>query len=141
MSMANEKSSGVIIFREHGPERLYLLLHYEEGHWEFPKGHIERGEVEQKTALREAKEETGISDLELVFGFKDKLEYSYERDGKKMHKKVIFFLGQTHTSEVKLSDEHVNFEWLPYDKAYKRLTYPNAKELLVKAETFLQKHL
>ncbi|MEW6722749.1 MAG: NUDIX domain-containing protein, partial [Candidatus Micrarchaeota archaeon] len=51
----DEKSCGIILFRE-GEKRLYLLLHYEEGHWDFPKGHVEAGESEHEAASREAVE-------------------------------------------------------------------------------------
>lgn len=138
--MPSEKSCGIVIFREELPERLYLILHYEEGHWDFPKGHVEPGEAEDEAAFREASEETGIpeSEIELVFGFRERIEYSYGRDGKEMQKEVLFFLGKSNVSEVRLSNEHVGFLWLPYAQALDRLTYENARGVLRKAETALQ---
>ena len=143
--MPDEKSCGLVIFRNPTTQglgaptdrRLYLLLHYEENHWDFPKGHVEEGESEHETAIRETEEETGISDLEFVFGFREPIEYFYKRDGKNMHKEVIFFLARTDSDEVQLSREHVGFEWLPYDEALERLTYKTAKEILQKAERYL----
>ncbi len=75
--MKSEKSCGIVVFREELPERLYLLLHYEEGHWDFPKGHIEAGETEKEAAFREVYEETGIPepDFELMMGFRERIEY------------------------------------------------------------------
>ncbi len=135
--MPSEKSCGVIVFREDGGRR-YLLLHYEEGHWDLPKGHVEAGESETETALRELREETGIQEVELTFGFRETIEYYYRREGRTMHKEVVFFLARTPVREVRLSDEHIGFEWLPYDEAIERLTFKNAKELLAKAERRLK---
>jgi 8-oxo-dGTP pyrophosphatase MutT (NUDIX family) len=135
--MVDEKSCGVVLFRNEDGRHLYLLLHYEEGHWDFPKGHVEEGESEHEAAVRETVEETGISDIDFVFGFRERIEYSYMREGRTMRKEVYFFLARTESSEVGLSDEHVGFEWLPYDEAIERLTFKNAKEILMKAEKAL----
>jgi len=143
--MPNEKSCGIIIFRKGRGKgaRKYLLLHYEEGHWGFPKGHVEKNESEHETAIREALEETGLSDLDFVTGFREHIEYFYKREGQTMHKEVFFFLARTSQPEkdVKLSSEHVGFKWLSYEKALDTLTYDNAKELLKKAEKFLENSL
>ncbi|HSB47748.1 MAG TPA: bis(5'-nucleosyl)-tetraphosphatase [Candidatus Bilamarchaeum sp.] len=136
--MADEKSCGVVLFREDGGRRLYLLLHYEEGHWDFPKGHVEEGESEHEAAVRETIEETGIGELDFIVGFREGIEYSYKRGGKTMKKEVFFFLARTFFDEVTLSHEHTGFEWLPYEEALERLTYDNAKGILKKAEGALE---
>lgn len=137
--MPNEKSCGIVIFRSLLNERKYLVLHYEEGHWDFPKGHVEKGEEEIETALRETIEETGISDIDIITGFRERIEYSYKKEGKTSLKEVFFFLGCTRTSTVRLSVEHIGFEWLTYEMALQKLTYENAKEILRQAHTFLHK--
>ena len=53
---------------------LILLRHRFGGHWSFPKGHVEQGENEQQTAMREVKEETGVS-ITLLDGFRESVEY------------------------------------------------------------------
>ncbi len=136
--MPTEKSCGAVAFRGDGPARRYLVLHYEEGHWDFPKGHMERGEDEKATARRETREETGLDDLVFVSGFRERIEYFYKSEGKTMHKEVFFFLARTRTAGVKLSYEHVGFGWLPYDEALAKLTYDNAKSVLRKAHAFLE---
>lgn len=138
MSMPDEKSCGVILFRIVDGQRCFLLLHYEEGHWDYPKGHVEKGEGEHEAAVRETIEETGIHDIDFVFGFREGIEYFYKRSGKTMHKEVIFFLARTETAEVALSDEHIGFEWLTFDKAMEKLTFKNAKDLLEKAQKYLE---
>lgn len=54
------KSCGVIPVRYRGGKREYLLLLQTNACWSFPKGHMEAGETEQQTALRELREETGL---------------------------------------------------------------------------------
>jgi len=137
--MPQEFSSGVVVFRNEEGNTLYLLLHYEAGHWDFVKGNVEKGESAEQTARRECEEETGIKELEFLAGFKEKIEYFYRRERETIHKQVMFLLAETKTKEVKISWEHVGFEWLPYEKALERLTYKNAKEVLEKAHSFLVK--
>lgn len=135
--MPREISAGVILFRR-APEPYYLLLHYESGHWDFPKGHIERGEDAQQTARRELKEETGISEVSFVDGYKQTLRYFFRQKGIGVFKIVIFFLAETEQSEISLSHEHIGFDWLPYDLAMSRLTFKNSQDLLAKAHAHLQ---
>lgn len=118
-------------------KREYLVLHYEEGHWDLPKGHVEQGETEEETALRELREETGIQDAELKNGFRGKISYSYTRNGQKYFKDVYFYLAESPNKTITLSDEHTDFQWLSFEKAYKIVTHKNSKELLRKAEEFL----
>jgi len=138
--MKSEKSCGIVVFREELPERLYLLLHYEEGHWDFPKGHIEAGETEKEAAFREVYEETGIPepDFELIMGFRERIDYSFKQGGETIQKEVFFFLGRTGTDAIRLSREHVGYEWLPYMQARARVTYDNARGVLEKAEETLK---
>ncbi len=117
----------------------YLLLHYEAGHWDFPKGNQEKKETEEHAAAREVKEETGISEIEFIKGFRETIKYFYKKDGETIYKEVVFFLAQSPTENVKLSFEHIGYAWLSYENAYKRLTFNNSKELLRKANWFLYK--
>ena len=134
--MPREISAGMILLRR-TPEPHYLLLHYESGHWDFPKGHIESGEHPQDTATRELKEETGISEVRFLDGYKQTLRYFFRQKGIGIFKVVIFFLAETTQSEVTLSAEHVGFDWLPYDAAIDRLTFKNSRDLLIKANEHL----
>lgn len=89
--MPKEKSIGVVLFRKEDQGTYYLLLHYEVGHWDFPKGHIEKGEEEKDTAKREVVEETGIKDIRIINGFKEWIKYFF-RDTynfKKAEKKKV----------------------------------------------------
>ena len=134
--MKEEVSSGIILFNDSG-NRKFLLLNYPSKHWDFVKGKIEEGETPHETALRETKEETGISNVEFLNGFKEEIEYYFRADNQDIHKKVIFFLGKTKTEEVILSHEHLDFIWLDYSNALNKITYKNAKDLLKKSKEFL----
>ena len=135
--MPREVSAGVILFRR-SPEQRYLLLHYGSGHWDFPKGHIEPGEAPQETATRELTEETGISDVRFLNGYRQTIRYFFRQQGIGIFKLVIYFLAETAQSDVALSNEHIGFDWLPYDAALARLTFKNSKVLLVKANEYCQ---
>ena len=132
--MLEERSAGAILYQETPSGKLYLLLNYPSGHWDFVKGNIEEGEILKQTVLREIKEETGISDVNFVDGFEDKIEYYYQRDGELVHKEVFFFLAKTNTNHVKLSHEHLNFAWLKFNDALQKLTYKTAQNLLKKVK-------
>lgn len=132
------KSCGFVVFRENEGVNEYLLLHYPEGHWDYAKGHVEEDENELETAKRELEEETGISDIEVVSGFATTISYTYQR-GDDVHKKTVdFFLAKSLETDVRLSHEHHDFVWLPFDQALEKLTFDNAKDVLIAAEAFLK---
>ncbi len=139
--MAKEKSCGAIVFRKEKDGVKYLLLHYEAGHWDFPKGNQEKNETEQQTAAREVKEETGIEDVELLDNFKETIKYFYKKGGETIFKEVVFFLAQSFTEHVNLSSEHIGYAWMSYEHAYKRLTFNTSKDLLRKANQFIYKNV
>jgi 8-oxo-dGTP pyrophosphatase MutT (NUDIX family) len=136
--MPSEKSCGAVIFKANG-NRKYLLLHYEGGHWDFVKGHVERNETEKQTVLRETQEEAGLTDLTFIEGYRQPISYYYRRDGNTVYKEVVFYLLESKTDAVRLSREHVGFDWMTYDRAYERLTYKNAKETLRRGHEHLER--
>src|SRR4051794_23538781 len=135
--MRSERSAGVVVFRNDPGGRVFLLLDYGR-FWDYPKGHVEKGEDDLAAALRELKEETGLADVELVDGFREEMTYFF-RDKKKglIKKTVVFFLAQTDSDKITVSHEHEAGEFLPYEQALERLTYPNAKKLLKSAHEFM----
>ena len=131
--MRQQKSAGIVLFRNASNKNEFLLLNYPQGHWDFIKGKVEPGETLYETASRETKEETGISDIEFIDGFEESVEYDFRFKKENIHKKVIFFLAKTNEKNIKLSHEHNDFVWLEYDDALKKTTFRNAKNVLSKA--------
>jgi 8-oxo-dGTP pyrophosphatase MutT (NUDIX family) len=135
--METEKSAGIVLFRNDSDKNEFLLLNYPQGHWDFVKGKIEKNETLHEAALRETREETGISNIEFFDGFEESVEYDFRFKKEDIHKKVIFFLAKTNEKNIKLSHEHNDYIWLEYDDALKKTTFENAKNVLIKANEFL----
>lgn len=142
--MPVEKSAGTVIFRKEQGIVKYLLLHYpstvrraKKDYWDFPKGHIEKGEKEKETVKREVEEETGLKDLKFIDGFKEWIKYFFRHKQKIVFKIVTFYLAKTETDKVKISGEHIGYDWLSYEKSIQQLTFKNAKEVLKKANDYL----
>jgi 8-oxo-dGTP pyrophosphatase MutT (NUDIX family) len=134
-----ERSAGAVVFREDGSEgRRYLLL-FNSGRWDFPKGNREGGETEMQTVLREVGEETGLTHLSVIPGFRRVIEYFYRRNGKNVHKRVVYLLASTKEGEVKISTEHQGFGWFPFSDAVRKASYENSKSTLAEAEKFVRK--
>ena len=132
-----ERSAGAVVVNENGGRRYILLLN--NGKWDFPKGNMEEGETELQTVRREVEEETGLKDLNVLDGFRRVIEYFYRRDGKNVHKRVVYFLAETSEERITISQEHQGFGWFSYQEALKKASYDNSKATLKEAEWFLNK--
>ena len=139
--MIEETSAGMILFRKEDSKILFLLLHYPSGHWDFIKGKMEKGESTHETAIREAKEETGIIDITFLENFEEWIKYEFQYQGELVQKKVVFFLAETKTNEVKISHEHLDYSWMDYNSAMEKTTFDNAKTVLTRAQMLLTKTL
>lgn len=133
-----ERSAGAVVVNEGKSGRRYVLL-LNQGKWDFPKGNMEEGESELQTVLREVREETGLRGIRVLDGFRRVIEYFYRRDGKNVHKRVVYFLAGTSEDTVKISHEHQGFGWFTYEQALKKASYENSKATLREAEKFLNK--
>ena len=133
ISCLYEKSCGAIIFYKTKQNTKILLVKNNNGrYWSFPKGHIEDDENEQQTALREIKEETGL-DVTILNNFKEISEYSPYG---KIRKRVVFFLAQAFTDNVKIQEEEIDsYIWVDLQQARKICTYDNDLRIIDKAET------
>ena len=139
--MIEETSAGIVLFRKEESKILFLLLHYPSGHWDFVKGKMEQGESTHQTAVRETKEETGITDITFVENFEEWIEYNFKYQGELVQKKVVFFLAETKTEEVKIAHEHSGYTWMDYNSSMEKTTFDNAKTVLTKAQKLLSNTL
>lgn len=135
--MLEERSAGAIVVHRSSSGIEYLILHYPAGHWDFPKGNVEKGESDIDAAIREIAEETGLTDLKFINNFKKTIQYYYKRGETLVRKSVTFYLAEANTKDVKLSYEHQGYIWLPIDEALAKVTYQNAKNVLKEAHRFL----
>ena len=115
-----------------------LLLQYPQGHWSYPKGHVEGEEDHYTTARRELAEETGIEEIEIDSGWRDRTEYTFMRKGREIPKQVFWYIASTNELNVTLSHEHTNYLWLNFEEAESLLTFPQEKQLLRSAHSYLQ---
>lgn len=131
--MEKEKSCGAIIYND---KKQVLIVKHTAGHWDFPKGHMEVGEDEYQTAIREVKEETNI-DVELLKDYRYEVHYSPKEN---VDKTVVFFLAKNKSNELIKQDEEIqNIGWFDYKEAVDILTYESAKELFKKSYNDIKK--
>ncbi len=138
--MRTEKSCGAIIFKKIKPinsekESLVFLIVREikkhGGHWNFPKGHVEKDETELETAKREIMEELKM-EIDIIDGFREEIKYRVKIN--KSEKTVIYFLAIPKTEQIELQkSELADFAWLGYEECLKKLTFENSKELFKNA--------
>ena len=122
--MKYEKSCGAIVV----DDEKVLLVKHNAGHWDFPKGHVEEGETEIETAIREVKEETNI-DIKIEKENKYISEYSPKEN---VMKTVIYFVAEKVGGEDKPQIEEVSdVEWLDVNKAVERITHQRSKEIMM----------
>lgn len=133
----NERSAGVVVFRAGENDRREFLLLDNGRFWDFPKGHVEKGETDLQAAGRELFEEACIGKPKWVEEFAHQIRYFFKDRKTLVAKTVVYFLAETKDEKVRISDEHVGFEFLEYSAARARLKYANAREILRLAEEHL----
>lgn len=143
MKETAEQSAGIILYRKKNDVIEYLLLNGDAIGWGFPKGHIDDGESHKQTAKRETYEETGLKVSKLESGFKQEVKYFLKKNwstGKQYDKPklkiVTYFLAEVPSkAKVKISNEHIGFEWFTYGKAKKKQLFN--KKLLKYAKDYI----
>lgn len=130
--MIFEKSCGAIVYRKfHGNTEILLIKHVNSGHWSFPKGHVEAGETEVETALREIKEETGI-DVIIDPSFRETVSYYPRKD---TQKSVVYFVAKAKNFDFVPQEEEISqIKWVDIGHASTVLTYENDKTIVSKAK-------
>ena len=131
-----EKSCGAVIYRNTGREGIKILLvkNHNGKCWTFPKGHVELNESEKQTALREIKEETGLS-VTIEPNFR---QTSIYRPYGKIKKYVVFFLARASESSVIMQKNEIDYYlWVSIDDAMKLCSHDNDTKILVEVRTRL----
>ena len=134
--MKLEFSAGAVVFTNTGNTIKYALVVERSGHCGFPKGHIEEGEEEKDTAVREIFEETGVR-ARLVGDFYREVEYSI---GARKKKHVSYFLAEFDQSEVLVKARDIRAVHLvPFRAAMSLLTHENSRAILRDAKKYIEK--
>ena len=102
------KSCGVVPYRVVEEEREFLVLLQSNDCWSFPKGHMDAGEREEETALRELREETGLT-AALVPNVRMELSYDIRP---LVHKEVVLFLGKVEGEPMLQEGEICAYRWV-----------------------------
>ncbi len=129
-----EKSCGAVMYTHKDGQRKYILITNISGHVGFPKGHIEMGESEKETALREVYEETGVR-TSIIDGFRE--TYNYLINGF-IKKKAVYYLASFEEKDIQMNIMEISeYSLLSFDEAYKTLNFKHDKDILKKADEFI----
>ena len=132
-----EKSCGAVIYtkNEIGIIEYLLIKHKNGGHWSFPKGHMEVGETEVETAVREILEETGLK-VKIDQNFRFEMVYSPKAG---ILKKVVYFVAETKIREIVCQiEEVIGSIWVEYESASQKLIYSDSIKLMQEAKKYIE---
>ena len=112
-----DKACGAVVIRDYQ----VLMVYQNNGFWGFPKGHMEPGESEVETAVREVAEETG---LKIVVDGGKRFEFSYDLPELGLHKTVVLFLAETDRQEARRQVSEIKeLKWVPFSEVEDMLTF------------------
>ena len=132
-----EKSCGAVIYRSiDGNIEFLIVSHRNDGHWGFPKGHVEKNESEEQTSIREVFEETGLR-VNLIYGFRVSVEYLIKQE---TMKEVVYFLTQIQDEIINIEiDEIADYKWSSFQNTKQIISYESSKVVLESALQFITK--
>ena len=135
--MQYEKSCGAVVLRREDEQTYVLLIrHRKGGHRSFPKGHVERGESERRTAEREVREETGAV-IQIRERFRVPIRYS-PMPG--VEKEVVYFLAFTDSPEIRPQPgEIAEVEWVNVNSAEPAHSHQNDRMVFRSARRYLRR--
>lgn len=138
--LLKEKSCGAVIYKIENEKVYFLTLRMGYGHTSICKGHQEKNETDEETALREIKEETNL-DVNLNTDFVATIKY---KPNDNSIKDVIFFLATPKDNSVQPTDLHdeevAGFEWCDYEETQFKITHASDREVIKKAYHYIKKH-
>ena len=139
--MNYEYSCGAVVFQRINGKPHYVLVRAKNqpmGCHGFPKGHMEAGETEEQTALREIYEEVGLR-VRLLPGFRAVTEYQLPAPPD-TRKRVVFFLAEYECQETTVQEsELAAITIAPWPQALELTEFADSKHILTEAHEFLSK--
>ena len=135
-AMEYEKSCGAVVYTKiNGPIK-YILVQELGGAWSFPKGHMERGETEEQTALREIYEEVHLK-VNFLKGFRATEEYAMS-EKENVIKQVVYFCAEYHSQDIKAQDDELlRASLVSYEEALQLIEFESSKRILKEAHDFI----
>ena len=129
-----EAAGGLVL----NPEKELLMI-FRMGHWDLPKGKIEKGEQIQEAAVREVEEETGIKDVSIKDYFHKTFHFYRDKQQKRALKISHWYLMEAPKQQlIPQTEEEIELaEWVPIDKIinFKTPIYGNIIDLVEKFKT------
>lgn len=136
------RSAGGVVFRRRDGRHEILLLRHTSGRWMLPKGTIEEGETPEEVALREVREETGLSRLRVVADLgEERYSFYWRADRTYYDKTVRYFLLEFLGGEEPRPQAEEGFvacEWVSPDEALTRIAYKETREVVRRARDYLE---
>ena len=132
-----EKTCGTVIHAVHdGQTKYFLVENADSKHIGFPKGHVEYGETEIETAIREVFEETQIN---VVPDGEFRYEYTYVAPNN-VRKRAVYFEAEYEYTPAKVQEIEVSNSWfLPFEEAMQHLNFEQDKNILRGADQHIKK--
>ena len=133
-----EHSSGGVVAR-HMDETVHVLLIRDPyAKWGLPKGHVENGETSREAALREVREETGLTNLDAGPSL-GTIDWYFKSRGDLVHKFCDYFLMASPNGDTspEVSEGITECRWLPVKDAIAMVAYDNARGVVVRAADVL----
>ena len=139
MKTEHHRSAGGLVVEG---ERILLISTQTGRRWQLPKGHIEEGETSAQTAVREVREETGVTGR--VVAALPGIEYWFvERSQRRVHKQVEYFLLAYVSGDAADFDagEVSGAEWFSWDAGIARLSFDNERRVVQSAHEIVESGL
>jgi len=132
LTTEHHHSAGGLVVRD---DEILLISTQNGRRWQLPKGHIEAGETPVEAAVREVREETGVTG-EIVTELPG-VEYWYiEKGQRRIHKRVDYYLLRYVSGDAADFDpgEVSGADWFSWDEGIARISFDNERRVLEKAK-------